>query len=271
MAAIYTKLYIELQQRLFVSINPECADFVEFFFQNLAPKVLKELADNGRISPDQQMIFPESKKHHFVAKPFPKNEPCNIRYSGNSYIDEIMKCGNDYYYIIALWILWYDENKHSSLGREIVRAFIINSIYVMNKEAQLLSDGVKSGIDRAGMEKKTMGFYTQIFDFQSIFYRMRREFKERLKAHISNGVSLNKITSIINENIDQDEIENLEKRGFSKFSEIFSILAKANKEDGFKLGGLLLLLKNSHDKRKIKHVIADLVIKLVDENKPKVA
>jgi hypothetical protein len=60
--------------------------------------------------------------------------------------------------VIALWLLWYDENKHSSLGREIVRAFIINSIDVMNEEALLTSDGIQSKVSPKEMRKKPLDF-----------------------------------------------------------------------------------------------------------------
>ena len=44
------------------------------------------------------------------------------------------------------------------LGREIVRAFIINSIDAMNEEALLTSDGIQSKVNPEQMKRRTVRF-----------------------------------------------------------------------------------------------------------------
>lgn len=265
MAVLYSKLYEELQLRLFKNINPEHAEFIQFHFHKLAPQVLERLRVAGRVDPNRAAYFPFSEEEDFKISvdPFPVTETCYINYKGTSYVDVVLKASNKYYYVIALWLLLYDENKHSSLGREIVRAFIINSIDLMNEEALLTSDGIQSKVSPQKMKTKTVRFYANIFDFTRIYGHMTTPYKGMLKAHtVDKGVNLNKVCELILQHTDDGDLERFKKRGFSKFNKIFEVLAEASIEDSFRLGGLLLLIKNSKDARTMKKVVVDLVLKL---------
>ncbi|MDA0407348.1 hypothetical protein O7R08_15510 [Vibrio alginolyticus] len=265
MAVLYSKLYEELQLRLFKNINPEHAEFIQFHFHKLTPQVLERLRVVGRIDPNRSAYFPCSDEDDFKISvaPFPITETCYIHYKGTSYVDVVLKASNKYYYVIALWLLWYDENKHSSLGREIVRAFIINSIDVMNEEALLTSDGIQSKVSPKEMRRKTVRFYANVFDFTRIYGHMTTPFKGMLKAHtVDKGVNLNKVGELVLQHTDEGDLERFKKRGFSKFNKIFEVLAEASIEDSFRLGGLLLLIKNSKDARTMKKVVVDLALKL---------
>lgn len=265
MAVLYSKLYEELQLRLFKNINPEHAEFIQFHFHKLTPHVLEQLRAAGRIDPNRSVSFPclDENDYKISVSPFPVTETCYIHYKGTPYVDTVIKASNKYYYVIALWLLWYDENKHSSLGREIVRAFIINSIEVMNEEALLTSDGIQSEVNLKEMKRKTVRFYANVFDFRRIYGHMTTPFKGMLKAHtIDNGVNLNKVGELVLEHTDDGDLERFKMRGFSKFNKIFEVLAGASIEEGFRLGGLFLLAKNSKDAKTIKKVVANLALKL---------
>lgn len=265
MAVLYSKLYEELQLKLFKNINPEHAEFIQFHFHKLTPQVLERLQVDGRVASNRAAYFPCSDEDDFKisAAPFPNIETCYIHYKGTSYVDAVLKASNKYYYVIALWLLWFDENKHSSLGREIVRAFIINSIDAMNEEALLTSDGIQSKVSPKQMKRKTVRFYASVFDFTRIYGHMTTPYKGMLKAHtVDNGVNLNKVSELVLLHSDDEELARFKKRGFSKFNRIFEVLAEASIEDSFRLGGLLLLMKNSKDAKTMKKVIEDLALKL---------
>ncbi|PSW06724.1 hypothetical protein [Photobacterium lipolyticum] len=184
-----------MQKRLFprIRFKDTGVDFFEHFFHvcynEAAIAAIKSdsVHDNGiyvkrRIIRGSADIYEEDIYPHTNSF-FGANEFEKVSRVSTEFYNALFDIFNKHYWIVNLWINVYEANKNSRLGREITRAFIINSI---DAAASFIIDNadvdLKAKSVHGNCPTRTI-FYMDILDQKKIKKCVRKPYYDTLMRH----------------------------------------------------------------------------------------
>ena len=111
-----------------------------------------------------------------------KPNPGYINERDHEFFLTVLHICNHEYWIVKLWIKMYQDAKASPMGKEIVRAFIINCLNVFSK---LIVELGENHVDKSQLNKHNLDsnsdFLKKIFNISSIIRFMRQKKRNKLK------------------------------------------------------------------------------------------
>ncbi len=247
--------YREIEGKLFK--NCDYDDFVHFFMELM----FSTYSRTARLGFAPRLLHGRKLETSIRLKP----SPGVVKRNGCEFCTSVLEFYNKEYWLIKLWIAMYVDAKGSKIGREIVRAFIINCISVTARE--LVHSGVKdisSDTLNGSYISDRAKFYRKIFNGRAIWKRIRlKQRKDIKRKYDRRGASVRTVNmECIESDVTMTALTTLLRdNGMEEYVPLAEISHRQKNAPGITepMSYLLFFMENLSGKKKIKKQISRLV------------
>ncbi|MCX9532758.1 hypothetical protein IG538_17700, partial [Vibrio cholerae] len=179
----------------------------------------------------KQVRIDYGKKELVIVKLKPTNGI--VKRLGDEFGNQVLTHFSREYWLVALWLMMYEDSKNNQLAREILRAFIktciccTSKIIIMSANDEVSKNNVKS------LLPEKLEFYSQVFSSSAVYKNMRSTYRDKLRAHSSEN-SVRLLNSYLDYSLQSDDIppDIFSSAGLSDYSTLIKMSSRyANEEE----------------------------------------
>lgn len=168
---------------------------------------------------------------------------------------------NDEYWLISMWIWMNAHVSDSVLGREIVRAFIKNSINHTSIRLLKCSEIHKEQINTDILQPQLL-FYKEVFSVKNIVKQMRKRYRDKLKLSMQQK-KWHKHVDIQKKGLNSEEMlcHLFRQNELSHFAPLIKIANKYHDnlmEIDLFINSIIVIFSNTRNKKYFRHVLNDI-------------
>ncbi|EKF9103732.1 hypothetical protein JG663_17775 [Vibrio cholerae] len=250
--------YQQLQKELYPNIIEH--DYIRHYFIERFTRNNIHLMNVGYIG--KQVRIDYGKKELVTVKLKPTNGI--VKRLGDEFGNQVLTHFSREYWLVALWLMMYEDSKNNQLAREILRAFIktciccTSKIIIMSANDEVSKNNVKS------LLPEKLEFYSQVFSSSAVYKNMRSTYRDKLRAHSSEH-SVRLLNNYLDYSLQSDDIppDIFSSAGLSDYSTLIKMSSRYANEEEIKTirRTISIFINNLSGKNKIKREIKSLVQK----------